>query len=280
VASINNRAGTIASNSKNLTLNTATLNNQQGNIVHAGSGLLNLNVTDLFNNPQGTLASLGDLNLQSGLLDNAQGQIATGTTGNLTLNSQGWLNNQSGQISAGQRLSLNSVGDVNNQQGLLQSGDTLTLASANLDNRDGTLYSTAAASVQTRKLDNRSGQMVAAGNLNIDSGWLQNDHAGLIQSAADLRIDTHHEDLSNHAAGAIISQGQLTLRAGDINNQQGGTLASVQEPLSLNAVALFNNGGLIQSGQSLDLTTLGAVVNRDGGLFSQGALTLHKQPVG
>ncbi|HEM7854406.1 TPA: hypothetical protein ACKFH8_005894, partial [Burkholderia multivorans] len=114
----NSAAGVIQTNSTDLTLTPAELNNAGGTITHAGTGTL-------------TIAP-GD---GASALDNASGTIVT--KGQAIVNAASW-NNASGILAAQRGIDATIAGDVNNAQGLLRSDASLSLKSGGaLSNRGG-----------------------------------------------------------------------------------------------------------------------------------------------
>lgn len=357
--SINNRAGTIASNSKNLTLNTANLNNQQGTIVHAGdgalviqtgqmsgdngavlsngslalsgsrlqldntttqagsitlnadslshrggqmtqtgSGPLNLNVTDLFDNQEGSVFSNGALSLATGTLNNQQGQLIAADSHDLTLTLDGALNNRDGIIAADGRLTSLS-GAVDNSGGLMQAGSALsldsrgadvlnlnsgaqggivsagsmTLSTGNLDNRHGQITAQT-LNAEVGNLDNAAGKILADNGLTLDSGTL-NNQAGSVQSGAALTLNTHGKAIDNSAAGLIGASGPFSLSSGTLDNRQGKLVSGGDAQLQTGL--LDNRGGQLASLGSLTLFNTG-LLNDDGGLLqSAGGLLINTQ---
>jgi filamentous hemagglutinin len=381
-SSINNRAGTIASNGKNLTLNTTNLNNQQGTIVHAGdgaltiqagqingdngavvsngslaltgsqlqldntttqagnitlnagslshrggqmtqtgSGTLNLNVTDLFDNLEGEIFSNGALSLTAGTLNNQQGQLIAADKHDLTLTLDGALNNRDGLIAADGRLTSIS-GAVDNTGGLMQAGSTLSLdsrgadvvnrnsgaqggivsagdmqlATGNLDNSHGQIAANT-LNAQTGNINNAAGKILADKGLTLSSGAL-NNQAGNIQSGAALTLNTHGQTINNSAGGLIGATGALSLSSGALDNRlgklvgggdtqlhtglldnRGGQLASLNNLSLFNTGLLNDDGGLLQSAADLLIDTQSGTLSNthsgdQGGITSQGSLTL------
>lgn len=352
VSSINNRAGTIASNSKNLTLNTANLNNQQGTLVHAGdgaliiqatqmngdkgavlsngslalsgtqlqldntttqagnitlnagslshrggqmtqtgSGTLNLNVTDLFDNQEGEIFSNGALSLTAGTLNNQQGQLIAADKHDVTLTLDGALYNRDGLIAADGRL-ISLSGAVDNTGGLMQAGSTLSLnsrgaevlnrnsgaqggivsagdmqlATGNLDNRNGQIAAST-LNARTGTLNNAAGKILADKGLTLSSGVL-NNQAGNIQSGAVLTLNTHGQTLDNSAGGLIGATGALSLASGAVDNRQGKLVGGGDTLLRTGL--LDNRGGQLASLSNLSLFNTG-LLNDDGGLLQSAA---------
>ncbi|EAA2596693.1 filamentous hemagglutinin [Salmonella enterica subsp. enterica] len=271
---LDNAGGRIASNGNDLTLEAGLIDNQGGQIVHAGKGALAVN-TGRLQGDGGKLLSNGQLSMQGGdyVLDGG-----TTSAQQIALDA-GSLSNRGGRIEAKQALQLTGTG-LENQAGQVVGG-ALSLA------------------LGKGALNNQQGVIAASGDLGLSSGVLNND-AGLLQSASNMNIDTQGAALSNRLSGetgGILSQGTLTIHSGALDNSQGmlvgagttdlftaqldnsqGTLVGKQK-LNIDSLALTNDGGLLQAGGDARIDTHGqALSNRDsgknGGISSLGKLTI------
>lgn len=310
----------------NITLTADTLSHRAGNMAQTGSGNMAVTVAGGLDNTGGSIASKGDFALNVGNLINQQGQLLSQDHA-LTLTSAGAVDNRSGFIAADGALEFNSS-QLNNNSGLIQSGSLLTLdthggellnqnsgeqggiislgdlslKSGNVDNQHGTVYSAGSATLNTGSWNNTAGLLATVSSLDFSGRKLLNDNGGLIQSGGAMALDTHGASLSNTQSGdsgGIISQGDLQLNLGDVNNQAGsvysagnavlstgswnntsGLLAGVGS-LSFSGNALLNdNGGAVQSGGDLTLDTHGALLSNTnsgdaGGITSQGNMQLN-----
>ena len=292
---INNREGTLASNSHNLTLTTDTLNNQQGTILHAGEGQLRI-TTGRTAGEQGKIVSNGALSLQSSQLslDNSLTQAA-----GITLSADALSHRSGRMIQTGHGLmNLNITGKFDNQHGDVFSKGALSLTAAALDNLQGQLIATGDNTLQLSPggaLNNRAGIIAAGGDLTTLSDAVDN-RGGLIQSGSALTLNSRGHALLNADSGdqgGIISDGSITLTtgeidnhrgriaaqsvtvtSGDINNQAGKWLA--RQGLTVSSGALNNQGGLLQSGGALKLTTQGQQIDNHaaGQIIATGALAI------
>ena len=317
---INNQNGLINADSLELQLQTGSLNNRQGVIASAkdtrifsgaidnSAGLLQSGrnsqidtqgqqLDNRASGSKGGIIALGQLQLQTGSLDNRGGVI---NARDLHL-FNGEIDNQQGILAAQNALSL-AAGKIDNRnQGVISSGQQLQLNSDDLLNSQGLLLSEGTATLNTANLDNRQGKIGARSDLSVNSRQLQNDAAGLLQSGADMYIDTHGQTLSNTASGeqgGLISQGNMHILAGDLNNRQGVTLANGSIDLAANT--LFNQGGkliglngiiansaavnnqhgVIQSAQRLSWNSHGNIFdNREGLVSAQQDFTLFSGDV-
>ncbi|MGL9772992.1 MAG: hypothetical protein ACR5LG_01035 [Sodalis sp. (in: enterobacteria)] len=119
---------------------------------------------------------------------------------------------------------------------------------------------------------------MTAGMARIDSREFNNSGCCL-QTDGDLHIDTNDQRLTNiyNSYADILSGGNLTLNAGDINNVAGHISAAGE--CRVNSGALLNAGGRLQSGDHLQLNAHGQRLNnahsRNAGILSGGNLWLN-----
>ncbi|WP_051916724.1 MULTISPECIES: hemagglutinin repeat-containing protein [unclassified Serratia (in: enterobacteria)] len=293
--SINNRAGTIASNSKNLTLNTANLNNETGTIIHAGDGALSIQagqmngdsgavvsngslaLTGTRLNLDNTATQAGNITLNAASLSHRGGQMTQTGSGTLNLNVTDLFDNLDGSVFSNGALSL-TAGTLNNQQGQLIAADkhdlTLTLDGA-LNNRDGLIAADGRLTSFSGAVDNTGGLMQAGSTLSLNSRGAEviNRNSGAqggLVSAGDMQLATGNLDNSH----GQIAASTLTAQTGTLNNAAGNILAD--NGLTLSSGALNNQAGNIQSDAALTLNTHGQSINNTaGGLVgATGSLSL------
>ncbi|MCD3611944.1 hypothetical protein KX387_26705, partial [Escherichia coli] len=143
---------------------------------------------------------------------------------------------------------------LNNQSGLIQGrGISINTAGQTLDNRRGTLNSLQELTVSTGAMDNRGGTVGA-------------------KTTADLSTTS----LDNREGGRLVSEGELRLHTGGLQNSHG-QIQSVGDML-LNSVrgVVDNVSGLIRSGSAITLNAL-QFINRHTQNTGQGleAQTIH-----
>ena len=142
------------------------------------------------------------------------------------------------------------------------SADTLNNSSGFISAEHGRV-----ALTSRNALANVGGTIAAHDNLTLDSAGLNNDE-GLIQSGADMIVDTHGNRLSNNTTlttGGIVSFGTLNVNAGSISNQHG-MLASAKETV-VTAADVDNRNGTLSATGSLNLH-VGSLENTQGTLVS------------
>lgn len=256
-----------------LTIHSGALDNSQGMLVGAGT-------TDLFtgelDNSQGTLVGKQKLNIDSLALTNDGGLLQAGGDARIDTHGQALSNRDSGKnggISSLGKLTIAS-GAVDNLAGFIASSGDLQLHGGQLDNRRGTLASEKQLSVTVRVINNQGGAIKSGQDMTLDAKeLLDNGNLGVIGAGKKLRLGSDH--LVNNQ-GTLVSADAAKINFGLLENQ-GGQLAA-QTALELHGNSLNNNdGGLIQSGEGLDLTVerlTNANSGDKGGITSQGAMNL------
>ncbi|WP_155687641.1 contact-dependent inhibition toxin BcpA [Burkholderia cepacia] len=246
----NSAAGVIQTNSTDLTLKPAELNNAGGTITHAGTGTLTIapgNGSSALNNASGTIVTKGQAIVNAAAWNNASGILAAQRGINATI--AGDVNNAQGLLRSDASLSLKSGGALSNQGGHVQAGQstaddtsTLDIQSASIDNADGAI------------VDLGAGKMTVQGDNQI-----ANSHAGGVSGM-----------------GAITGNGDVTVSAASISNTQGGQLSGAS--LHVQGNSLDNSGGFIgnvtNSNGNVNVTTAGAVTNTNGQIGSTHDLSV------
>jgi filamentous hemagglutinin len=249
---IDNRGGTLASNSKKLTLNAAALNNRQGQVM-ANAIAIDTGRQSV-NNQNGLIAATRKITVNGGGLNNDGGLVQAGSDIALKLK-DGSLNNSNGNVLTSGTLTVNS-GGINNDAGLLQAGSGITL-----ELKDGTL---------SNRNSGSNGGILSRGALSINSGMLDNEN-GFIAAAHDVRIISQ---ALNNTAGTLASDALLNLTTAEFNNQSGLLQAGEDLFIDTQGNALTNVGGDIASGKNLSLLS-GALLNASGNIVSNADLLLN-----
>ncbi|WP_165447492.1 DUF637 domain-containing protein [Pseudomonas mucidolens] len=278
-ASLNNSQRGSISSDAGIKLSAGQLNNSQQGSIFAKS-TIKANLTGLDQQDRGELVSNTgiELDLNNGqLINRNHGLIAT--PGQLLLSNLGAVDNsQNGEISSAQSLEL-TTDALNNRGGKVISGDSLQVRVAKaLDNSvEGILSAKSLLRVDAGSLDNQAGGALASrGALNLKvSDALDNRNQGLISAATVLTINSG--SLNNSDKGRLSAGTVQTLVTGAVDNSQGGQLVS-DGSLTVTAGDVNNQSGVIGSQQILHLTT--ANLDNGAGLInSQGALTLSGKRV-
>ncbi|MBA8737071.1 hemagglutinin repeat-containing protein, partial [Chromobacterium violaceum] len=284
----------------------------QGKII--GNGQLDINASTV-DNSKGTLQAAGALNLtKQASLSNDGGHLAAQSL-NIKTDT---LSNQGGDIrQTGTGAAQLQVGqDFNNQHGQVLSNGALTVSANRLDNSQGTLAGQGALQTQLRQdLNNQGGALLSAQALNLSLPGAINNQQGQIQGNS-LQVNGASLDnrggtvkaigngdnqlhlagkLDNSAGGAVLSNGNLDLKADQLDNRQGSLQASgllnarvgqdlsnqggqlLAGQLQLDANNLWNQGGKLgQAGMGQTLLTLRGQLDNSaqGKITSNGQLTL------
>ncbi|WP_334223581.1 hemagglutinin repeat-containing protein, partial [Photorhabdus bodei] len=242
-----------------ITIKADTLSHQSGVMQQQSKDKMSLTAKTL-NNQNGEIQSNGNLKIDATTLDNSKGKIAaTGSSTELIIGK-----------------------NIENVDGRIEAKTTLTTKSQALNNHQGSLLAQQIDS-QTKghKFTNTAGQVIAQEKLTLNSGELDNT-SGLLQSGNDMIVNTHGRKLTNTKngdekelkKGTILSNGNLELRTGDINNTAG--IISAKGKTTLNASNVDNTDGQLLSQQMAELTTQ-ALNNTRGQIQSESSLLLDTQ---
>ncbi|MCD0491157.1 hemagglutinin repeat-containing protein [Chromobacterium violaceum] len=256
--SLSNQAGEIYAQQQ-LSSQLKTLDNAKGSVI-GGQGV-DLTVTDQLHN-DGVLGSDGQVKLNAGKLENAAGTIQSGKDLQLTASS---LNNaDKGQILALGKDAASKVdvsGELHNQGKVAGNAD-LTINAATIDNAKGTLQAASHLELSKQTSLTNDGGHIAAQGLNLKTDTLSNQSGDIRQigaGEAKLKIG----QAFHNQQGQLLSNGGLTLDAGQLDNRQG-TLGSQGAQTLTVRQNLNNQGGTLASGQSLNLTLQGGLDNQKG----------------
>jgi len=291
---LDNQDGAISSNAKRFTIDTATLNNTRGQLLHGGEQFT-VSASSVQGNG-GELFSSGGLTLSAGQLQMddsvTQAQRLTVNADSLShrsgtmlqfgddamsLTLRGGLDNQDGQIIAQNGGLSFSAAQVNNRQGTLAAAGALTGKSTAFDNTDGLIQTNAALTLDTQgqTLINQQGSelggIFSGGSLTLNSGELNNAQ-GIIASGGDVSIDTQGQALNNQN-GAIQAAGQAALRVSELDNRRGSIAGGA---IDVQATALLNQDGELLSPGDI-LIAAGLTDNTAGLMRSGGTLSVTAQ---
>ncbi|OCT28970.1 two-partner secretion domain-containing protein [Pseudomonas putida] len=241
---LDNRTGALEIGSQDFNLQAGTFLNQQGRLLHGGSGDLQIGMANL-SNAGGDIATLGGLTLEAASWTNSSVLQAA----RLTLNVGELTQTASGQLLATQRLS-GSGGNWLNDGRIISDGS--------LDLHLGGRYA-------------GNGRIASLGQLGIDAGQLELGVTGSIAGGDNTRIAV---------AGQVSNQGRLTsarnfeMLAGSMTNV--GTLAASQDLTVVsqdlrNVQAADGSRGFMFSGQNMRLQ-VGAFTNEYADVYSLGNL--------
>ncbi|WP_246182668.1 hemagglutinin repeat-containing protein [Pandoraea pneumonica] len=293
---IENSEGRIeaAAESAQLSLSSATLNNEGGTIVNAGTRALDIAVLGhVLNQPSrapntspiseaseasgqanskargGIIADNGVVNLSSRSLENLEGARIE-SSHSLTLTTGGDFSNRQGHVQTNGALSLNVQGDIDNGAGEIHAGGALLVHGRNIANRQGSIRANDALTLTTSgELDNTDGEIHAGGGLQASSRSVRN-RQGKILTIGALLLSARDE--VDNSTGDIHSSGAMRVSGDTIVNAQGRVRTN--DALSLTTQgAIDNTAGEIRSTGSANLSAEN-FVNQQGLLRTNDALTL------
>ncbi|WLI04087.1 hemagglutinin repeat-containing protein [Pseudomonas sp. FP597] len=258
--------------------------NSQGGLV-TSTGDLTAGVGQLINR-NGELSSLAQVTLQLNELDNVAGLISAGRS--LSLNTKGLINNQGGRIAARQSARVlaggldnrngeivatdlvSGTGGLDNRSGKIQGDLSLAITSAALNNQHGTLAAGTALALTATSLDNTEGKLTSDGTLAAAIAGQLFNQTGLFSAKGDARLSLGSLD---NRQGTVVADNLNLQLVGPVNNQHGNLRGNVR--LDIKAGQLDNSeGGRISSGQSLSASVSSMDQHNDGRLFGQGDVSL------
>ncbi|WP_225771985.1 hemagglutinin repeat-containing protein [Pseudomonas sp. Marseille-Q5115] len=263
--SLTNLEGMIAAAS--LSTTAGSVDNSGGTLISRGP--LQLNVDGLLSNRGGLINTPGAIELTAGSLDSSNGGEVS-ASGDITL-SLGGLTQNGGRLlgESAVNLTLNG-GDLSNRNGLISAKAGLNISQLrDLDNQAGEISSSERFGLTGRTLNNNSGKLVSNRQLALDATELL-DQGGLISGWEGLAVKAG--TLDNRDGGTLSSRnGDVSVTvSGDLLNGNAGALVS-QKALSVTAAHLDNRGGILSSAAAQSLNVLGVLDNSEDGLIDSGA---------
>lgn len=248
----NSDSGTIASNG-DLRINTTTLGNANGSILHAGDGHLDIEA-GTWRGKNGSIAGNGALTLKGGTTDldgaTTQARQVRIDTGVLT--------NVGGAITAtgAGALNVRARERIDNTSGTIAGNDALDLHTETLVNQDGRLQAAGSGDSQIvveGQFDNRSGNVITSGDAALQAGGLNNQGGAIAatgQAALAVNIDG---SLDNSTRGVLAADGNLTVGASILDNRQGAIRHAGSGTATITAADLQGADGSIASNGALDI---------------------------
>ena len=308
---LNNKEGKIAGNAVEINTSTQSLDNCAGTI--ASSTTLSISSGALINDA-GSIQSAGNMVVDANnhALTNTGGNTITGkgilSQGMLTLNS-GALDNNGGYIAASDKVVLTASSLTNNAvgtgstavKGAIISNDELKITTTvgDLTNVGGQIQSAKKLSLDVKSvLDNTQGLIATSATIDIKAGSIVNKNTKT-ETITD-KLDANNQPVIDLATGNIVKDTKLdikgiqaktvTITAGNIDNTEGGILASEMFTIvgsgSLNntkgmlaagdianikATSLNNTEGVIQSTKTLTIEAGTGVLDNTKGLIASSA---------
>ncbi|WP_446436230.1 two-partner secretion domain-containing protein [Pseudomonas sp. 1152_12] len=239
--SLNNQNGTLEFGSAAFSLDATQLNNQGGQLQHAGTGLFRINTASLTGS-QGNINGLGTADWAFGNVDGL-GRVQLNEA--LTYKSSQGLNLKAGDRMASSKGLTLDVASLNNSGELLSDGNVSITLSGDLNN---------------------SGRIATQQNLSVTANNLSQNGGRLAGNNTQLKLSGTLDNL-----GFLTARQQLDIAAAQIGNR--GTMGA-QGAVNLTAVNGITNGAdsLLFSGGDLTLRANG-FSNTYGDVYSKGNLT-------
>ncbi|WP_237683134.1 two-partner secretion domain-containing protein [Pseudomonas sp. B14(2022)] len=264
---VNNQNGILEFGSQSFSLDAASLNNQSGQLQHAGSGLMRVHTASLTGS-QGDINGMGTADWAFGKVDGL-GRVQLNEV--ITYKSSQALALKAGDRMASGKGLVIDVASLDNGGELLSDGDlsittgdmtntgrvsalqTLTVTANNLSQNGGRLAGTSTRLSLTGTLDSL-GFLTARQQLDIAAAQINNRGTLGAQGAVNL---TAVNGITNAADSLLFSGGDLTLRANGFSNLHGDVYS--KGDLSFAArdggrAALFSNrSGTVESEGSIGI---------------------------
>ena len=288
INSTTNVGGQIAARST-LSLESSALNNDFG-LIQSGSAMsINTHGNAISNKDTlatGGIVSFGELDILASAIDNQHGMLAGAQKSTIQAtrvdNRDGILaseatlhldalsvDNRFGTVSAGESMTLDLTDALNNRNGTVSATGALNARTGTLENTQGTLVSGDSARIETAQLVSQGGVIAAQRDLTLTAQRLDNDGGGLVQSGGDLTLNVEH--ISNRESGdtgGIVSQGNISIQAADVQNDAGVVLAGKQA--TLDTTRFSNIAGTLVALDVLTLATRSDTDNRQGVMQGNG----------
>ncbi|SCX74101.1 filamentous hemagglutinin N-terminal domain-containing protein [Variovorax sp. EL159] len=287
-----------------ITIAAASLSNNGGQILQTGTNATALTVAGALENNGGGIVSNGAITVAAGSLANQNGVLRTANKADLSVTATaaldngakgvitaggngvvkaGALTNDAGSITAVGDLAVTVAGAATNARGSIAANGSSTLTAESLDNTQGTIASVKANLAITTfgTSVNAKGLMTAGGNTTLINGGLTN--TGGTVSGTALSVNTNGQQLVNNT-GVLAATTTANLQAGALSNdagliQSGGAMTidtHGQALINSNAAGFATGLGGITSADTLTLTA-GAVNNGSGYIGAKNALNASTQ---
>lgn len=302
--------------SAQISLSSATLNNEGGTIVNVGTHALDIAVLGHVTNQAsrvaqpsktseasetttssgqrgGIIAGNGVINLSSGSLENLDGARIESSQ-SLTITSGGDFTNRQGQVRTNGALSLRVQGDIDNGAGEIHTGGTLLAHGQNVGNQKGSIRATDALSLEALgELDNAEGEIHSGGDLRVSSRSVRN-RQGSVRTNGTLSLSA--QDELDNSTGDIHSGGEANVSSGSFVNRQGrlqtsdamllavrGKLDNIEGDIHASGAVrvsgetVVNKQGRVRTNDALSLATQGDIDNTAGEIHSAGSANVSAE---
>ncbi|PRW84757.1 cytidine deaminase-like fold-containing protein [Pseudomonas fluorescens] len=264
---LNNQNGTLEFGSQAFSLDAASVNNQNGMLQHAGTGLFHLNTASL-EGSQGNIQGMGSADWAFGKVDGL-GRVQLNDVltyksdqglalkaGDRMASAKGLILNVASLDNGGELLSDSDIsittGDITNS-GRVSALQTLTVAANNLSQNGGRLAATNTRLTLGGTLDNL-GFLTARQQLDIAAAQINNRGTLGAQGAVNL---TAVNGITNAANTLLFSGGDMTLRSNGFSNSYGDVYSKGNLSFAARdggrAVLFSNRSGTVESEGSIGI---------------------------
>ncbi|WP_411566013.1 filamentous hemagglutinin N-terminal domain-containing protein [Pseudomonas orientalis] len=264
---VNNQNGTLEFGSQAFSLDAASLDNQNGMLQHAGTGLFHLNTASL-SGSQGNIQGMGSADWAFGKVDGLgrvqlndvltykSDQALALKAGDRMASAKGLVLNVASLDNGGELLSDGDIsittGDMSNS-GRVSALQTLTVAANNLSQNGGRLAATNTRLTLGGTLDNL-GFLTARQQLDIAAAQINNRGTLGAQGAVNL---TAVNGITNAADSLLFSGGDMTLRSNGFSNSYGDVYSKGNLSFAARdggrAVLFSNRSGTVESEGSIGI---------------------------
>ncbi|MFT8565189.1 MAG: hemagglutinin repeat-containing protein, partial [Acetobacter orientalis] len=263
---ISNKAGRSQSGA-DVTLNAEQFHNMQGVVVGntiALSGLHTADATEILDNTLGALQTSGLLSVAATTLHNEAGKLLS-QAGDVQISdygTHGSLSNLGGDIDAARTVSVKIADYESDTKSQLYAGTSLAVIAQQKLQNSGLIRAGNGLSLSVGGNLGNTGQIAAQGGaLSITVGsFVNHGQVGSLGSLDVVALDTVLND------GVFLADSTLLVKANkNIINDKGIISAEASGNISLQAAALSNKSGTIQSAKGIALS-LGHLDNSAGGI--------------
>ncbi|GHC31957.1 hemagglutinin [Kushneria pakistanensis] len=277
---LDNTRGNIELASRDARIDAASLNNTNGHVVHAGSGLFTLLLKSL-DNQGGSLQGTGRAQANIDRINNTgqwqfNGPLSLTTLNALTLTNSDRLASADnltleaasldnrGELLANGNLIFKSAGDITNR-GLISAQRQLNITGRNLTQNDGRIASGGGATYRLSGTLDNLGRLTGSDNIDLQAREINN--RGTLGSQKNLRLVSQGA-INNQADTLLFAGGDMTLRGTRLYNRYGdlysrGDLDLARDDNGGYADSLENRSGTIEAEGDIRLRVNSLLNTRD-----------------
>ncbi|SDF57171.1 filamentous hemagglutinin N-terminal domain-containing protein, partial [Sporomusa acidovorans] len=233
---VDSTSGKISS-AQGLSLQAASLNNDQGSI--AAGAAINVILQNSLSNQQGIMEAAKEVAINAASLNNQSGSITSLDASQMTVNILEKIDNTAGIIGGNGNVRLTAQ-DFNSTNGKLIAGAGLTANVLRLDNTGGTISAQQDIAFNKAALvtNINQGSITAGGNLVMNAGTLNNNQ-GTLFACNDLTIAG-----DSVIGGRVLAGRDLSITVADRLQQLAGGEFSANQSASITADSIISQGNI------------------------------------